>query len=260
MQYPRNIVITGASSGIGAALAIYYAAPGVWLGLTGRDQDRLQAVADACRAKGAEAETVRIDVTDREKLAAWLEAADAARPVDLLIANAGISGGSGGGTIHGELPDQVRRILSVNVDGVVNTVTPLLSRMTARGRGQIAIMASLAGFRGLPSAPAYSTSKAAVKAYGEALRGWLGKSGVGVSVICPGYIRTPLTENNPFPMPFLMSPERAAGIIARGIARNRARIAFPWQLYYPMLLVSNFLPPWVTDPLFARLPAKPAVP
>ena len=190
-------------------------------------------------------------------VAAWLTEADGARGLDLLIANAGVSGGSGG-TIHGEESRQVRHIMAVNVDGMLNTVLPVIPRMAARHRGQIAIMSSLAGFRGLPSAPAYSASKAAMRFYGEGLRGWLGRQGVEVSVICPGYIATRMTRGNPFPMPFLMSAEKAACIIARGLRRNRGRIAFPWQLYLPMWVVSNLLPMALTDHLFARLPAKPA--
>jgi short-subunit dehydrogenase len=127
--------------------------------------------------------------------------------------------------------------------------------MTARGHGQIALMASLAAFHGFPGAPAYCASKAAVRVWGEALRGEYAAKGVGVSVICPGYVKTPMTDANDFPMPFLMSPERAASIIMRGLARNKARIAFPWPMYAAIRLIAA-LPPGLTDPLFARLPKK----
>lgn len=259
MRAPKHIVITGASSGIGAALALHYAKPGVVLHLNGRNPERMAQVAHACQARGAQAHVALIDVRDQKTLEEWLLRIQRDTPIDLLIANAGISGGSGGTSVLGEDPDQLRRILAVNIDGVINTVAPLLDPMVKRGHGQIALISSLAGFRGLPSAPAYSTSKAAVKAYGEALRGWVGKFGVEVSVVCPGYIATPMTSRNPFPMPFILKPEKAAAIIARGLARNRSRIAFPLALYLPVWLISC-LSPVLTDPLFSRLPAKPAAP
>lgn len=259
MKTPHTIVITGASSGLGAALAQHYAAPGVTLYLTARSEERLASVAGNCRARGAEVVTAAIDVRDHLSLESWLTDIDRVSPIDLVVANAGISGGSGGTAVLGEDAGQTKRILAVNVDGVVNTVTPLIPAMVKRGRGQVAIISSLAGLRGLPSAPAYSTSKAAVKTYGEGLRGWLGKHGVEICVVLPGYIRTPMTSRNPFPMPFLLEPERAAAIIARGLSRNRARIAFPWQLYLPLFCL-GMLPVALTDMLFARLPAKPPAP
>jgi short-subunit dehydrogenase len=252
MTAPRSILITGASSGIGAALARRYAAPGGALALTGRDAARLADTADACRAAGAKVREGLLDVLEREALAAWIAEVDAAAPLDLVIANAGVSAGTGGG---GEDDAQTRRIFSINVDGVVNTVLPAVACMRPRGRGQIAIMSSLAAFRGFPGAPAYCASKAAVRIWGEALRGHLHGDGIGVSVICPGYIATPMTAVNHFSMPLLMDADRAAWIIQRGLARDKARIAFPWPMYALVRLISA-LPPGLTDLLLRRLPKK----
>ena len=246
------IVITGASSGIGTALAVEYAADGVTLGLLGRNAARLDVVKAACTAKGAVVEVGLVDVSDPDAMREWLLGFDSRHEISLLVANAGISGGTGGLT---EPEAQVRQIFSVNLGGVLNTVLPIAPRMAERKSGQIAIMASLAGMRGLPSAPAYSASKAAVKHFGEALRGSLGKSGVKVSVICPGYVKTPLTDVNGFYMPFLMSAEKAAKRIRCGLKSNKPRIAFPLRLYLPLWLLSC-LSPHITDPLFAALPQK----
>lgn len=251
-ESPTSILITGASSGIGAALARVYAAPGVALALTGRDRARLTGVAEACRAAGATLRAQSLDVLDGDPLAAWIAEADAAAPLDLVIANAGVSAGTGGGA---ETAAQVRRILDINLGGVVNTVLPAIAVMRPRGRGQIAIMSSLAAFRGFPGAPAYCASKAAVRVWGEALRGHLHRDGIGVSVICPGYIRTPMTDVNKFRMPMLMEADAAARIIHGGLARNKARIAFPWPLYAMVLLISA-LPPAVIDPLLRAMPEK----
>ena len=252
MRNPRSILITGASSGIGAALARHYAAPGVTLALGGRDESRLEAVAGDCRKAGAGAITEIVDVTDAAAVRRWVAAADDTAPLDLAIASAGISGGTRGG---GESTKQTRAIFAVNIEGAVNTVQPAADRMGVRGYGQIALMSSLAGFRGMPGAPAYGASKAAIRSYGEALRGHLHGRGVGVSVVCPGFIRTPMTAVNDFPMPFLMEPERAARIIARGLARNRARIAFPWPMYALVWLLGALPPGW-TDAALRKMPEK----
>lgn len=220
-----SIVITGASSGIGEALALDYAAPGVALALSGRDAARLQAVAEACRAKGATVDAGAIDVVDREGLAAWLTRFDQAHPVELLIANAGISIDKDNSSIDDF--SIIRTTMAVNVDGVFNTVEPLIGRMIARGHGQIAVMSSLASFIGLPYSASYNASKAAVRVWGESLRYVLKKNGIGVSVICPGFVVSRITASAPFPMPFLMSAARASAIIRGGLARNRPRIAFP---------------------------------
>ncbi len=254
MKDPKSIVITGGSSGIGEALARDYAAPGVFLALSGRDRERLEQAAEACRAAGAEVATAVLDVRDRDALASWLAELDRDHPLDLVIANAGISAGTGS---FGETGEQARAILAVNVDGVVNTCLAAADLMRPRRRGQIAIMSSLAAFRGFPGAPAYCSSKAAVRVWGEALRGMLHPQGLRVTVICPGYVKSRMTAVNDFPMPFLMEAERAAGIIRRGLAANKARIVFPRRLFAAVWLLS-LLPPGWTDPLLRRLPEKPA--
>ncbi|HYD18661.1 MAG TPA: SDR family NAD(P)-dependent oxidoreductase [Patescibacteria group bacterium] len=249
MKNPNSILITGASSGIGRALAILYAAPARRLLLTGRDAARLSDVAAECRAKGASAETCTVPVTEGAALKQQIEAWDDFAPIDLVIANAGISGG------HGKIGDEaealLREIMAINVDGMFNTVNPLISRMRRRRRGQIALLSSIAGFRGLPSAPAYSTSKNAVRAYGEALRPLLIQDNVGVSVIFPGFIRTPLTDKNDFDMPFMMDADNAARIIYAGLQKDRAVIAFPWQMRAIIMLITA-LPRCLGDAITAR--------
>lgn len=252
MREPHSILITGASSGIGKALACRYARAGVFLALVGRDPSRVARVAEHCRQRGATVTATACDVTAAADLAAWMLELDRTASFDLVIANAGISAGTGRGD---ESAEQTRRILAVNVDGVVNTVAPLMGLMAARGRGQIALMSSLASFRGLPGAPTYCASKAWVRVWGEALRADLAAKGVEVSVICPGYVTTRMTEKNEFPMPFLMPADRAARIIARGLAKNRARIAFPWTMYAAIRLVAA-LPPALTDVMLRALPRK----
>jgi short-subunit dehydrogenase len=137
----------------------------------------------------------------------------------------------------------------------MNTVLPVLPGLRARRRGQVAIVSSLAGFRGIPGAPAYCASKAAVKVWGEALRGHLAPEGIGVTVVCPGFVVSRMTAVNKFPMPLLMEVERAAAIIKRGLARNKARIVFPRRLAAAVWLLAA-LPPAVTDPLLRRMPKK----
>jgi short-subunit dehydrogenase len=226
MKTFTNVVITGASSGIGEALALDYAAPGVALAITGRDIQRLQAVAEACRARGATVEAGQVDVAQRADMADWLGKFDDRHPVDLVIANAGISIDKG----NDSLADfsVLRRTLDVNVGGVLNTVEPMVGRLVGRGRGQIGIVSSLASFIGLPYSASYNASKACVRVWGESIRYVLKKSGVGVSVICPGFVVSRITADAPFPMPFMMSSERASRIIRRGLAHDKARIAFPF--------------------------------
>ncbi len=254
MQLPRHIVITGASSGIGESLARAYATKGTRIGILGRRKERLDNLAAELSKTGAEVWVGAVDVAQRELLAQILVDEDTKKPIDLLIANAGISAGTFGA---GESETQARAIFATNVDGVLNTIHPILPRMQNRRSGQVALMASLAGFRGLPSAPAYCASKAAVRLYGEALRGEYEKWGVSINVICPGYIATPMTAVNDFPMPFMMDATKAATIIMDGLARNQARIAFPWPTAFGAWLLGALPPSW-TDPLLKKLPKKPA--
>lgn len=254
---PRSVLITGASSGIGLALALHYAAPGIALFLSGRDERRLAAAADACHGKGADVRESLVDVTDRAAMKKWVCACDDAAPLGLVIANAGISGGTGGSQETGEPEGQAKTIFDVNVGGVLNAIDPVIPRMAGRGRGQIAIMSSLASFSGWPGSPAYSASKGAVRLYGEALRGALAPKGIRVNVVCPGFVRTPMTAVNGYKMPFMMDADRAARLTAEGLAANRARIAFPWQTYLIAGTI-GLLPPALALRLLCRLPQKPA--
>ncbi len=223
------VAITGASSGIGRALALACARPGAVLHLSGRDAARLEATAAAARARGAVVHPAVLDVRDGAGVAAWI--AGAGR-LDLVVANAGISAGSGG-TAAGEPADQVRAIFAVNLDGALNTVLPALEAMAAQPpgpsgvRGRIAVIASIAAFVAAPGAPAYCASKAAIDAWTVASAPAARARGVVLSSVCPGYVRTPMTARNTFPMPGLMDADRAADVILRGVARGRARVAFP---------------------------------
>ena len=225
-----NIVITGASSGIGKALALAYAAPGVRLGLVGRDRSRLDAVAAACRARGAVAEPGAVDVTDRAAIAAWLLAFDDAGAIDLVVANAGIHSGVAPGEALEPLDDALA-VIEVNLVGAMHTVDPVLRRMLARRRGHVALMSSLASIRGLYCAPAYTATKAALRGYGDSLRGLVGPSGVAVTVIHPGFVDTPLDDRVVGSKYRRTTAERAARIIKHRLRRKPTLIAFPRELY-----------------------------
>lgn len=254
--YPWNAVaITGASSGIGAAMALECARQGAVLHLAGRDAARLSAAAEACRARGAEARETILDVRDAEACAAWLRGAGR---LDLVVANAGVSAGAGGGL---EPPGQARRIFDVNVTGALNTALPALEIMAAQEpgaggvRGRVAVVASLAAFAAIPGAPSYCASKAAVQRWAETADATERRRGVRLHAICPGYVATPMTARNDFPMPFLMGAEESARRALRGVAKGRVRVAFPWPTYAGALLVGALPPAWRAA-LFARLPAK----
>lgn len=229
----RVVVITGASSGLGAALAAAYAGPQVVLGLIARNRERLELTEAGCRAAGAVVESAAIDVADGDAMTAWLERFDRAYPVELLIANAGISAGPDPDS-PGEPAALTLRQIDVNLRGAVHAIAPLVPLLCARGRGRIAAIASVAAYRGLPNSPGYCASKAGLRAYAEALRPRLARHGVGVTVVCPGFFASPMTERWDGPTPFLASGESAARRIKRGIDRGRSRVDFPWPLVLGM--------------------------
>jgi short-subunit dehydrogenase len=246
----RAIVITGASSGLGATLARLYAAPGVTLGLVGRNVDRLELVAAACRAAGATVRSAALDIREAAPLTRWLEAFDRDAPIELLIANAGISAGPAPGRIVEGLAlasDQVR----VNLLGAMNTIEPLLPALISRGTAHIGIVSSVASYRGLPYSPAYSASKAGVRLYGEALRAALAPRGLKVSVVCPGFFASPMTDRFIGGHPFEYRLDQAAAIVKRGLDRGQRRIVFPWLLMLG-LVCADLMPAFLGDAIVRR--------
>lgn len=228
---PTIIVITGASSGLGAALARSYAGPGVTLGLIGRNADRLAQTAASCEAAGAVTQVASIDVADAKAMADWLVAFDRDTPIDLVIANAGVSGGPAAGEFSEGVALATRQV-TANLLGCINTIEPLLPAMTRRGAGHIAVVASVAGLRGLPYSPAYSASKAGARAYGEGLRALLRPAGVDVTVICPGFFHSPMTDRFKGATSFVVTTDQAMRIVRRGLDRRRSRISF-----HPLLVL-----------------------
>ncbi len=247
---PKTILITGASSGIGRALAVVYARDGVSLSLIGRDRERLEDTAAAARAQGAEVSIGQLDVRDRDAMTHWIEAADIRRPFDLVIANAGITTGLAPGDIA-EDPGAVRAIVETNLIGVLNTVEPLIAPMCARGAGQIVFIGSIAGIRGLPYAPSYCATKAAVHAYSESLRGRIEARGVRVSLVVPGFVKTPLNDSIDAVKPLEVTGTDAAILIQRGLERGRAIIPFPRSLYL-LARLARILPARLVDKVMAR--------
>lgn len=240
MKYADNILITGASSGIGEALALECARRGAKrLFLCGRDAGRLEGVAVRCRAEGADVRAEVLDVADEAAVRTWVNACDAQAPLDLVFSNAGIGTG-----IEDEA--NIRRTFATNVTGNLNVVLPTLARFRAapkgRARRQVVITASLAGYAPLSTCPAYAATKAAMKAWALSFRRPLAREGIRMNVVCPGFIRSRITDRNTCPMPFFMEADRAARIILDRVDRNVGLIAFPW----PMRLATWFLSicPW----------------
>ena len=226
---PRSIVISGASAGLGAALAKAYAGPGRTLALIARNRDRLEAVAAECRSTGAIVDTALIDVADAVALAAFIASFDAKNPIDLVIANAGVFTGHGPDGAM-ETTADVAWMISTNLTGTANLVQPCVDAMRPRKRGHVAIIGSLAALQPLADAPGYSASKAGVMAYGEALQEFLIPDQITVSLIYPGHIETAQVANQVGALPHMLKPDAAAAIIKRGLDRGKTFIAFPWQL------------------------------
>jgi short-subunit dehydrogenase len=253
---PLKVFITGASSGRGEALVRHYARHGATLGLVARRDAALKDV--AAKLAPATVVTYAVDVRDAEAMAAAGRDFIARHGApDIVIANAGVSRG----TLAEQAEDlpAFRAVFDTNVAGIVHTFQPFIAPMRAARRGVLVGIASIAGFRGLPGAAAYSASKSAAITLLESLRVELVGSGVAVVTIAPGYVATPMTAANPYRMPFLMDADRAAASIARAIARRKRFHVLPW----PMALVGRalrLLPRWLYDRAFAKAPRKPRQP
>ncbi len=248
-----RVFLTGATSGIGEALAHHYAATGATLGLFARRSEELDRVAAALRP--ATVITYAGDVRDAQVLAAaGADFCGRFGVPDIVIANAGVSRGT-----LTEVPEDLpafRIVFDTNVMGMVNTFAPFVALMRHERRGILAGVASIAGFRGLPGAAAYSASKAAAISCLESLRVELRGSGVAVVTLCPGFVATPMTARNPYRMPFIMQPERAAQLMARAIARRRRFYTLPWQVAWLGRLL-RVLPRPLYDRVLAGRKRKP---
>lgn len=226
---PRCILITGATGGIGGALAPTYAAPGVTLILQGRRTERLEELAEQCRAAGARVILHALDVQDLVAVREWISQISETEQPDLVIVGAGVNTATGPNS-EDEVWEQSQALLEVNVMAAIATVQAALPAMRARKHGQIALFSSLAGWRGLPVTPSYSASKAAIKAYGEAMRDLVAADGVRINVIMPGYVESKMCFEMPGPKPLLWNPDKAAQRIRRGLAADQPRISFPFPL------------------------------
>lgn len=252
---PRHIVVTGASAGLGRALALAYAREGVVLALSGRDAQRLESCAAQCRAFGAHVITATIDVRDAARMQNWLEAIDETYAIDLLVANAGAAST----LAHAddwESRERTAAIVDTNFYGAMHSVLPIVERMRTRRRGQIALISSIAALRGMAISPAYCASKAALKAWGDSVRPVLARDGISIAVVLPGFVKTAMSDVFPGDKPFLWSAEKAAAYIQRKLAAGRAEIAFPGLLALGMRLLA-LLPATLADAILGRLSYLP---
>src|SRR5215213_210862 len=251
MTYWANkvVMITGASSGLGRGMALEIAARGAHLALLARREDLLNEIVDKARAKNVKAVFATADVRDAK---AVTEAADHFRkelgPIDILVANAGI------GTADHALsltPEHAANVIGINVLGAVNSVAAVLPDMVKRKHGRLVAISSLAAYRGLAKSAAYCASKAALSAYFESLRIDLRHTGVGVTTIHPGFIKTPLTSGREAKMPYLMELEDGVGKIVNAIEKEKKTYAFPWQLA-TIVRATMMMPPAIYDWLAER--------
>lgn len=246
----RTVLLTGASSGIGAALAIALARNGAVLGLIARRGELLAELAVKCEQVGGTARAFPCDVINPDDISA---AADnfrgEFRRIDVLIANAGV-GGNDEATRSYE-PSAVKKVIDINLLGAVNAVYAVTPDMIAKRSGHIAAISSLAGFRGLPRSAAYSASKAAMTAFFESVRLDVARHNIDVTIIQPGFIRTPLTDGRTNKMPFLMELEDAIPMFVRAIEKKKKFSAFPWQLA-TIVRTGKFMPAWLYDRVAGR--------
>lgn len=253
-EQPRRLVISGASSGLGLALARHYLVQGAIVGVLARRGELLQSLSSEFPNQVF---CYPLDVRDAAEMqhAAHDFMSRVGCP-DIVIANAGVSVGTL--TEYAEDIDSFQQLLDINVMGLVKTFQPFVAAMRVSGKGTLVGVSSVAGFRGLPGASAYSASKAAAISYLESLRVELRASGVKVVTICPGYIKTPMTKVNPYPMPFILESDEAARRIALAIKRQTAFAVIPWQMNL-VGKVLKCLPNWLYDRLFVNAPRKPRV-
>lgn len=252
MSEPLKVFITGASSGLGKAITLRYASQGAILGLVARDGNKLNILASEIKTESV---SYPLDVRNFSAIQHAAQDFMARFGVpDVVIACAGAS--CGNLTEHAEDIAVFQSLMDINVNGMVKTFQPFVQAMRDAKRGTIVGIASVAGFRGLPGASAYSASKAAVISYMESLRVEMFNSGVHVMTICPGYIETPMTAINPYPMPFILPAEQAADMIIRAIRRKQHFITLPWQMAITGFFLKH-MPNWAYDILFAKAPHKP---
>ena len=245
-----NILISGASSGIGAALARVYAAPGTRLILWGRDEARLTAVAAEAKLRGGEATIGCFDLADTAALVAALGDAERQGPIDIAIFNAGLGGSLPIDAIAQD-PRHAAQMAAVNFTAPVIGANFMAERMGARRKGRIVLIGSIAAIFPLPMAPVYSGSKAGLMMFAEALGIRLKRYGVGVSLVSPGFIDTPMSQGLKEPRPFLISADKAAAIIAKRLARGARHIIVPWQ-FAVIAVAAKLIPQAVVRAVLAR--------